>query len=145
MEACARACTSCTNTHVTPFRIKLQPGEPIHEQVVYAATRAIVSGAMLPGDVFPSVRALSRDLSINPNTAHKVIAQLISDGLLYAQPGIGTVVAELPRSTGPQRTALLGKQIEALVVEARRLSAPFEDLTAALEKHWNRLAPGDPE
>lgn len=100
---------------------------------------------MQQGDVFPSVRALSRDLSINPNTAHKVIAQLIVDGLLYAQPGIGTIVAELPPSTGPQRTALLGNQIETLAVEARRLSIPLEDLISALEKHWNRLVPGDSE
>ncbi|WP_047489301.1 GntR family transcriptional regulator [Terriglobus sp. TAA 43] len=130
---------------MTPFRVRLQPGQPIHEQVVYAATRAIVAGQLRPGDLFPSVRALSRDLSINPNTAHKVISQLIADGLLQAVPGIGTVVAEPPRSTASQRTELLGKQMEELAVEAKRLSIPLGDLTAALEKHWSRLFPGDAE
>jgi GntR family transcriptional regulator len=130
---------------VTPFRVRLQPGQPIHEQVVYAATRTIVAGQLRPGDLFPSVRALSRDLSINPNTAHKVISQLIADGLLQAVPGIGTIVAEPPRASASQRTDLLGKQMEELVVEAKRFSIPLDDVTAALEKHWNRLFPGDTE
>jgi GntR family transcriptional regulator len=130
---------------VTPFGLKLRPGIPIHEQVYYAATRAIVGGQLRAGEVFPSVRALSRDLSINPNTAHKVIAQLIADGLLQSTPGIGTVVAELPRSTAAQRTVLLNEQLEALVVEAKRLSIDVEDVTAALQRHWNRLSPGDTE
>jgi GntR family transcriptional regulator len=130
---------------VTPFRLRLRPGVPIHEQVVYAATRAIVAGQMRPGEVFPSVRAMSRDLSINPNTAHKVIAQLLADGLLESTPGIGTVVASLPRSTAAQRTVLLNEQIEALVVEAKRLSIGVDDVTAALTRHWDRLTSGDTE
>jgi len=130
---------------VTPFRLKLKPGQPIHEQVVYAATRAIVTGQLAPGELFPSVRALSRDLSINPNTAHKVIAQLITAGLLQSQPGIGTVVAVVPRSTAAQRTGLLNTQIEGLVVEAKRLSIGLDELTEALTHQWNRLSPGDAE
>ena len=104
-----------------------------------------MAGQLRPGDLFPSVRALSRDLSINPNTAHKVISQLVADGLLQAVPGIGTVVAEPPRASASQRTDLLGKQMEELVVEAKRLSIPLDDVTAALKKHWNRLFPGDAE
>jgi GntR family transcriptional regulator len=124
---------------VIPFRLTLRPGIPISEQVVYAATRAIVAGQLQAGEPFPSVRALSRDLKINPNTAHKVIAQLLNDGLLESRPGIGTVVAELPRSTAMQRTDLLGQQIEELVVEAKRLSIDLDDMTSAISRHWKRL------
>jgi len=124
---------------VIPFRVQLRPGIAISEQVVYAATRAIVAGQLRAGDPFPSVRTLSRELKINPNTAHKVITQLLNDGLLESQPGVGTVVADLPRSTATQRTDLLGQQIEELVVEAKRLSIPLEDVTDAIDRHWNRL------
>jgi GntR family transcriptional regulator len=107
--------------------------------VVYAATRAIVAGQLPAGEAFPSVRTLSRDLKINPNTAHKVITQLLNDGLLESRPGIGTVVAELPRSTATQRTDLLGPQIEELVVEAKRLSIDLDDVTSAISRHWKHL------
>jgi len=56
---------------VTPFPITIQPGLPISDQIVYAAKRAILFGQMRAGDAFPSVRALSKELRINPNTAHK--------------------------------------------------------------------------
>ena len=47
-----------------PFRVDFRPGVPLFEQVVYAAKKAVVSGRLRPGDVFPSVRALSKELTI---------------------------------------------------------------------------------
>ncbi len=123
-----------------PFRLTAQPGVPVYEQAVYAATRAIVTGQMRLGDPFPSVRVLSRELKINPNTAHKVIAQLLSDGLLESRPGVGTVVAKRPGSSSSERAALLNRRIEELVVEAKRLSIGRDDVLQALEKHWSRLS-----
>ena len=64
-----------------PFHVAFGPGSPLYEQVVYAATRAIISGQLRPGDDFPSVRVLSRELKINPNTAHKVVTRLVDVGL----------------------------------------------------------------
>jgi GntR family transcriptional regulator len=130
----------CNSTVVIPFRLTFRPGLPISEQVVYAATRAIVAGQLRPGDAFPSVRVLSRDLKINPNTAHKVIAQLLTEGLLESRPGIGTVVAQLPTSTRTQRTSLLGQQIEELAVEAKRLSIDLDEVLDSIAHHWNRLS-----
>src|SRR5688572_33386631 len=77
-----------------PFSISLRPGTPIHEQVVYAVRRAVVTGQLRAGDPFPSVRALSLALKINPNTAHKIVGTLTDEGLLTVRPGIGTIVAE---------------------------------------------------
>src|SRR5207237_10088063 len=102
-------CTRCNSTHMIPFRLVLQPGAPIYEQVVYAAKKALISGQIRPGDPFPSVRTLSKELKINPNTAHKVIAQLVSEGLIAVQPGLGTIVAERPASTASERSNLLKK------------------------------------
>ena len=124
------------------FRLTFQPGVPVYQQVVYAAKKAIIAGQMRPGDRFPSVRTLSQELKINPNTAHKVVTQLISDGLLEAHPGRGTVVADLPASTARERTQLLKGELEALVVEAKRLQMDLDDVQAALSEHWERLGSG---
>jgi GntR family transcriptional regulator len=110
--------------------------------VVYAATKAIVSGQMQPGEAFPSVRALSKELKINPNTAHKVVARLLADGLLEVKPGIGTVVAATgPVSTAADRSQLLRRDLEQLVVDARKLGLGLDDLTTALTNHWHQLDP----
>ncbi len=123
-----------------PFRVDFRAGTPLYEQVVYAAKKAMISGRLRPGDVFPSVRTLSKELKINPNTAHKVVAQLVSSNLLETRPGIGTVVAALPEPTALERTRLLGEEIEALVVEAKKLGIELDDMTASLAEHWKRLS-----
>jgi len=125
---------------VIPFRLTFQPGVSLYEQVVYAATKAIVSGQMKAGEAFPSVRTLSKALKINPNTAHKVIASLLASGLLEVRPGIGTVVT-VPASTAADRGNLLRQELEQLVVEARRLGLGLDDLTEALADHWYSLDP----
>ena len=122
-----------------PFRLSFESGISLYEQVVYAAKKAVISGQMRPGDPFPSVRALSKALKINPNTAHKVITQLVSEGLIEVRPGLGTIVAELPASTAAERSSLLKKEVEELVVEAQRLGLDLDEVTAAVARHWSRL------
>ena len=128
-----------------PFRLVFQPGIALSEQVIYAATRAIVSGQLRPGDPFPSVRTLSKELKINPNTAHKVVMQLTAQGLVEVLPGIGTVVAAtLPKATSAARAGLLGSELEGLVVDAKKLGMQLDDVLAAVERHWQRLGGTEP-
>jgi GntR family transcriptional regulator len=124
---------------VIPFRLTFQPGISIYEQVVYAAKKALISGQMQTGEPFPSVRTLSKALKINPNTAHKVIAQLTAEGLIEVRPGLGTVVAAPPSSTAAERGNLLKKELEQLVVEAKKLGLELEEVTNAIGQHWARL------
>jgi GntR family transcriptional regulator len=124
---------------VIPFRLSFEPGISLYEQVVYAAKKAIIAGQLRPGDPFPSVRALSKELKINPNTAHKVVAQLVSEGMLSVHPGLGTVVAPPAASTAAERGNLLKKELEQLVVEAKKLGLELDEVTNAVARHWSRL------
>ncbi|MBY0488412.1 MAG: GntR family transcriptional regulator [Gemmatimonadaceae bacterium] len=125
-----------------PFPVTLVPGESPYRQVVYAATKAVVSGVMPPGAPFPSVRELSQALKINPNTAHKVVQELVRNGVLQVLPGVGTVVAEAARSSRAERRALLSTQVEQLVVEARRLGVREQDVLDAVSARWAELSGG---
>jgi GntR family transcriptional regulator len=127
---------------VLPFSVAIRPGLSVHEQVVFAVKKAIVSDRLRPGDEFPSVRALSRELRINPNTAHKVVATLTAEGLLEVRPGIGTLVADRQASSATDRRSLLREDVERLVVEARHLSLDVQDVLDAVSEHWNRMDRG---
>jgi|SRR4051812_29033986 GntR family transcriptional regulator len=131
-----------------PFSLSLRPGEPVIEQVVYAVTRAVVSGQLRQGDRFPSVRALSQELKVNPNTAQRIVALLVEAGLLAVEPGIGTVVANYATSgaagTAARRSelgALQERLAEPLVVEARRLGLGLGELVDIVRARWKRLNP----
>jgi GntR family transcriptional regulator len=126
---------------VTPFKVKLNSGQSIFDQVVFAATKAFVSGELQPGQPFPSVRTLAADLKIHPNTAHKVIQHLIQERWLEVRPGIGTAVAELPKARPGDRQRLLKEEVEELVVEARRVGASLDDVLQAIEANWKSTQP----
>lgn len=122
-----------------PFRIQFEPGASLYEQVVYAAKKAVISGQMRSGDAFPSVRELSKALKINPNTAHKVVMELVDEGILEVRSGIGTVVSKRASSTAADRGNLLNKELEQLIVEAKGLGLNLDDVTSAVAQHWKRL------
>jgi len=124
---------------VTPLRFSLRPGESIFDQVVYAAKKAFVSGEFTPGQSFPSVRALAAELKIHPNTAHKAVQHLIQERWLEVRPGVGTVVAEHPPARAGDRKRLLDREVEQLVVEAKRVGLDLDDLLDAVETQWARL------
>jgi len=127
-----------------PFTVKLGTGSSVYQQLVYAVQKAIVSNQLVPGDRFPSVRTLSQELRINPNTAQKVVTRLVDQGLLEVQPGVGTVVAQLPEPSPRERSALLVHEVEQLVVEARRLSLTMEQVIEAIQIQWAQLSAARP-
>ena len=122
-----------------PFTVSIAPGTSPYRQIVYAATKAVVSGELAPGSPFPSVRELSQALKINPNTAQKVVAELVRDGLLEVHPGVGTVVTTKRRASAAERRALLSSDVEALLVEAKRLGLTRDDVANAVDTQWTDL------
>jgi GntR family transcriptional regulator len=122
-----------------PLTVEFRPGEPVYEQVIHVVKKAIATGQLAPGGRFPSVRALSQELRINPNTAHKIVAALTADGVLTVHPGIGTAVAPPITGTAQDRTELLNNELERLVVEARRLGVDEDKIIAAVRKHWRKF------
>jgi GntR family transcriptional regulator len=123
-----------------PFTVALRSGEPVYEQVVYAVRRAVVTGQLRAGDTFPSVRELSQALKINPNTAHRIVALLVEEGLLAVRPGVGTVVNDPVRADAASRRAVLEDEAERLVVNAKRKAIALADLLAAIRRCWSRTA-----
>src|SRR3954469_4307559 len=108
---------------MVPFKLKLIPGQSIFDQVVFAATKAILAGELKAGEAFPSVRTLALDLKIHPNTAHKVVQHLVQERWLMVQPGLGAVGAQPPKARAGDRKRLLEDEVERLVVEAMRVGS----------------------
>jgi GntR family transcriptional regulator len=125
-----------------PFQVTLQPGQPIVDQIVFAAVRAILSGELKVGDSFPSVRVIAAELKVHPNTVMKVTQRLIGDGWLISKPGVGTTVAEPPEARAGDRGRLLDQEVEKLTVEARRVGLSLDDLIRAIRDRWNDMEGG---
>jgi GntR family transcriptional regulator len=119
-----------------PFSIALRSGRPVHDQIVFAVTKAVVRGQLQAGDRFPSVRVLSQELRINRNTAQRVVATLVERGLLEVQPGVGTIIAAWRPAAASTDRAVLHDQIERLVIDAKRLGLNVGDLLDLIRREW---------
>lgn len=95
---------------------------PIYQQVVRQVREGIARGDLKPGEQLPSVRQLSRDLVVNPNTIARAYTELEREGLLTNRPGKGVFVAE-PRAelTDEARRRRLLESVDRLLTEAVHL------------------------
>lgn len=121
------------------FPIQFKPGVPVYEQVLYAARKAIISGELREGAVFPSVRTLSAEYRINPNTVQKALTALRNEGLIESIPGIGNRVTALPEASRRDTVRLLEDQLEAVVLRAKQLNLTLDEVKAAIKQHWKDL------
>lgn len=125
------------------FRIDPMSRTPIYEQLTAQAEKFVLLGAMQAGYQLPSVRALSSELSINPNTVQKAYNDLCSRGVLVSVPGRGCFVAEdaLDRIKAQSR-ARLGA-FETMVRELKLAGIEKDDLTAMIDELYEGRSEGD--
>lgn len=81
------------------FQLDLKSRKSIYEQIVDNVKELIITGMLNAEDKIPSVRELSKTLTVNPNTIQKAYRELEYQGYIYTVSGLGTFVAspaELP-------------------------------------------------
>ncbi len=76
------------------FVIDLMSRVPVYEQIINQVEEKILIGVLRAGDKMPSVRSLSIELSINPNTIQKAYTELDRKQLIITVPGKGAFVSD---------------------------------------------------
>jgi DNA-binding transcriptional regulator YhcF (GntR family) len=117
-----------------PFITQIKDGLPVSDQIIQAVRKAMLTGQLVAGDEFPSVRTLSQELRISPTTAHKVVAVLKDAGYLASRPGIGMVVTVPDLPAHDERLKQLQPLCDDLLKEAGDLHLKFDDVVAALRR-----------
>jgi len=103
------------------FNINPSNGVPVYEQVARQITFAIASGGIAVGEMVPSVRVLSRELAVNPNTVSRAYRQLQDASVLESVRGEGLVVTKnAVQKCQTTRQRLMGEQILSAIAEARQ-------------------------
>ncbi|MCP2258897.1 transcriptional regulator, TetR family [Streptoalloteichus tenebrarius] len=70
------------------------PPEPPYLRIVAEIRRRVTDGELAPGDPVPSVRQIAREWGVAHATATKALNTLRQQGVVRAEPRVGTVVAE---------------------------------------------------
>jgi GntR family transcriptional regulator len=126
------------NFHIS---ITTGSGTPIYRQIGDQVRLGVATGALAPGDPLPSVRALADRLVINANTVAKAYAELVRDGVVESQQGLGFFVASKKRQvySRAERLRRLNQALETFVHEAVFLDFSADEVRKAVDEKLTEL------
>jgi GntR family transcriptional regulator len=106
---------------------------PLYEQIAARVRVAVAAGDLGHGDPLPSVRALARELRINPATVVQAYRDLAIDGFVEIRHGQGTFVQDVPGFVrNEERTAQAEKLVRKMLQDAARLGITAEEIVQVL-------------
>ena len=122
------------------FQIDIASRTPIYRQLGQQIREAVARGRLAPESRLPSVRDLSRQLVINPNTVARVYTELEREGILNTRPGLGVFVAQ-PRNdlTKRARRDRVTALADELLTEAVHLGFSGEEVQALVGERMARF------
>lgn len=85
------------------INLDYKSGKTIHEQIECEIKNLVINGILKQNEQLPSVRELSIELTVNPNTVQRAYRQLEQDGFIYSIKGKGSFVAEVRESFSEKR------------------------------------------
>jgi GntR family transcriptional regulator len=125
------------------FFIDTASRAPIYQQLVRQVREAVARGGLKADERLPSVRQLSQDLVVNPNTVARAYTELERDGILVSRPGLGIFVAQPGTElTKAARDRRLRDQLDLLLTEAVHLGFSADEVVRLVgqrvrEFQWN--------
>lgn len=128
--------------------------QALHKQLCQQLRQLILDGALLPGDLLPPSRQLSKETGLSRNTVIAAYEQLMEEGLLESKHGSGTRVAQGVQAHQKKNVQKPGSKPSGVSVAARAETLPdapsmctifggdtflagFPDLDKFPSKAWN--------
>jgi GntR family transcriptional regulator len=94
---------------------------PIYIQIMNLIKGKMVSGQINGGDKLPSVRELSKELKVNPNTIQRTYQELEREELVFTQRGMGTFVTEDKEIVRNLKKGMATNIINNFIMEMKKL------------------------
>ncbi len=124
-----------------PFTLSvdLKSGVPLYRQIIDQVKSGMATGALGPGDRLPTVRQLSVDLSVNPNTVSRAYNELELTGLVETHMGSGTFIGQrrVERDEVEQRR-ILDQICQEFLSRASAHGFTLEDILDNLKQRQSR-------
>ena len=106
---------------------------PIYSQLVDQIQLKILSGEYKAGDRLMSIRDLSADAAVNPNTMQRALSELEQLGLVYTQRTSGRFITDDKEKIAQIRHNYAKKSIEDCVYQMKSLGYNTEDMVSLVK------------
>ncbi len=123
------------------FRVQPESSVPIYEQIVTQVVFAVAAGDVPAGDLVPSVRELSQQLLVNPNTVARAFQDLERLGVLEPRRGLGmAVTSDGPKKSRDRRRDIVRERVRETLREAAAAGLAADDVHAIVDAEWPHLS-----
>ena len=112
--------------------------QPLYAQMIKAIENEILMGYIKEGEKISSVRDISRELSVNPNTIQKAFLDLDRRGIISSSPGIGTFVAEKAKEKIQKESGEKLDDLHNVVYELAIARVPKKDVVSTIDKAYKK-------
>ena len=116
------------------IKLDYKNSKPLHEQISSGLKELIMCGAMTADEQLPSVRDLSVELTVNPNTVQKALQELEDEGIIYSRATAGRFVTADPEKLKSARDVAAKKLVKDFLSSAKALSLSAEECIKMIEE-----------
>jgi GntR family transcriptional regulator len=124
-------------TEGSAMNLKIDPasGLPIYLQLIEQIKYHISVGTIRAEDQLPSVRKLSTDLRVNPNTIAKAFNIMETEGIVYSKRGEGTFISpNAAESSKEERRGVLKNLLKQVAETAEALNVPPDEVHRMMDE-----------
>lgn len=119
--------------------INFDSSKAIYLQLADLIRESIMSGALKSGEAIPSVRQMSADYRLNPQTILNATQLLVNEGLLEKQRGKGYFVTDPAQDTLKESAVIHFEDITIpdMIKQAKMLNVSEDELCKLVEEKFN--------
>lgn len=100
---------------------------PIYEQIIQQIRKLVIKDFLNSDDLLPSIRVLSQDISVNPNTLQKAYSELERQGICYSVPGTGRYISKNAKK-------IIKEDTKKQIIEIKRLSKELAEINVDINE-----------
>lgn len=108
---------------------------PIYIQIMNLVKRDIATGKLKEGEKLPSVREMSENIKVNPNTVQRAYQELERENITFTQRGMGTFVVEDKNKIKILKNELSQEVIAAFINGMRNIGFSDEEMITILKDY----------
>ena len=107
---------------------------PIYLQIMELIQKQMISKEFMPGEKLPSVREMSKQLEVNPNTVQRAYLEMEREMLVYTKRGQGTFIVDEPDVILKLRHEMVLDRVARFVREMEEFGFSHDELLKVIQR-----------
>ena len=121
------------------IEIDVRSRVPIYEQIINSVKHLSLNGVLGADEKLPSVRELSQQMTINPNTVQKAYQELERQGIIYVKRGQGSFINPTIKAINKEVSMeKIREMLKQVVLECMYLDIDKDELVKIVRETYDK-------